>query len=303
MVMSSPLAGALMITFWAPASICLRASSALVNRPVDSTTISAPSSFQGRLAGSFSATTLSGVPSTSRPSSSYPTSPWNRPSTESYFSRFARVRGSVRSLTATKSKSAPLCLAARNRLRPIRPNPLIPILAPIASSSDRTLVGAAPPAQGRATTILVPLDVRARASVPVEVAVLDGHGKAVPREVAREVLGHHHGPVAPAGTPDADHQVGLPLRHVARHRDVEQRREPLHEPAVGVLALHVVADLRVRAGQRPKLRHPVGVREEADVEHDVDVAGQTELVAERNDRDLEPGLRRAPGERGADPVA
>ncbi len=33
-----------------------------------------------------------------------------------------------RSLTATKSMSAPRCFAARKKLRPIRPNPLIPTL-------------------------------------------------------------------------------------------------------------------------------------------------------------------------------
>src|SRR6266536_5108462 len=213
MVMSSPLAGALMITFWAPASMCLRASSALVNRPVDSTTISAPSSFQGRLAGSFSATTLSGVPSTTRPSSSYPTSPWNRPSTESYFSRFARVLGSVRSLTATKSKSAPLCLAARNRFRPIRPNPLIPILAPIASSSDRMLVGRRHLCGGAHHDNPSTPARSGPGLVAVEVAMFDGHGEILGGEVPGEVFGHHHGPVAPAGAADADHQVGLPLRH------------------------------------------------------------------------------------------
>ena len=46
-VMSSPLAGAEMMTFCAPASICLRAPSAVVNRPVDSRTRSTPRSFHG----------------------------------------------------------------------------------------------------------------------------------------------------------------------------------------------------------------------------------------------------------------
>src|SRR5438132_1419880 len=61
--MSSPLAGALTTTFCAPASMCFWASSRLVNSPVDSITISAPSSFQGRLAGSRSASTLIRWPS------------------------------------------------------------------------------------------------------------------------------------------------------------------------------------------------------------------------------------------------
>ena len=49
--MSGPLAGAEMMTFCAPASRCLAASSRFVKRPVDSITTSAPSSLQGSFAG------------------------------------------------------------------------------------------------------------------------------------------------------------------------------------------------------------------------------------------------------------
>src|SRR6478752_2353342 len=54
------------------------------------------------------------------------TSPSRRPRVESYFSNVARVLLSVRSLTATISMSAPEATTARKKLRPIRPNPLIP---------------------------------------------------------------------------------------------------------------------------------------------------------------------------------
>ena len=63
---------------------------------------------------------LPGEPSvceTSRPSG---------PRTESYLSRYAIVSASPRSFAATTSKSPPRCKCARNRLRPMRPNPLIP---------------------------------------------------------------------------------------------------------------------------------------------------------------------------------
>ena len=50
-VRSSPLAGAEIMTFLAPASMCPPACSASVNIPVDSTTISAPRSSQGRSGG------------------------------------------------------------------------------------------------------------------------------------------------------------------------------------------------------------------------------------------------------------
>ena len=65
MVMSSPFAGAEMMTFFAPPSMCLRRiGRASVKRPVDSSTMSTPRSFHGSFAGSFSAKTLISSPST-----------------------------------------------------------------------------------------------------------------------------------------------------------------------------------------------------------------------------------------------
>ena len=58
-VMSSPVAGAEMMTFLAPpASTCLRASAALVKKPVDSMTMSTPRSSHGSAAGSRSDSTF-----------------------------------------------------------------------------------------------------------------------------------------------------------------------------------------------------------------------------------------------------
>ena len=54
-VKSSFLAGAEMMTFFAPPSMCALALSASVKKPVDSMTTSAPRSFQGSAAGSRSA--------------------------------------------------------------------------------------------------------------------------------------------------------------------------------------------------------------------------------------------------------
>ena len=108
--------------------MCFEALSRSVNSPVDSTTISTPSSFHGRFAGSRSAVTRIGFPSMTRSSPSARTSPSNLPRTESYFNRWASVFVSVMSFTETTSKSAPCFLAARRKLRPMRPKPLIPIL-------------------------------------------------------------------------------------------------------------------------------------------------------------------------------
>jgi hypothetical protein len=134
-VMSSSLAGAEMMTFLAPPSMCCCASAALVKRPVDSMTMSMPRSFQGSLAGSRSASTLIDWPPTRMTSSATETSTGSRPNTLSYFSRWARVAGSVRSLAATISISPagmrpalPMVSAftARQKLRPMRPKPLMP---------------------------------------------------------------------------------------------------------------------------------------------------------------------------------
>ena len=57
-VFKSPLAGADIITFFAPASMWACAFSLSVNNPVHSKTISIPSSFQGSALGSFSEYTL-----------------------------------------------------------------------------------------------------------------------------------------------------------------------------------------------------------------------------------------------------
>ncbi len=126
MVTSSSVAGAEMMTFFAPAVTCFFAASALVKMPVDSITMSTPSSPQGRLAGSRSAMTLKVVPSTVMLSAVWLTSAWRVPRIESYLSRCARVLVSVRSFTPTISMSAPWDRTARKKLRPMRPNPLMP---------------------------------------------------------------------------------------------------------------------------------------------------------------------------------
>ncbi len=79
-VMSSPLAGAVITTFLAPPARWALALSASVKKPVDSMTISAPRSPQGSLAGSRSASTFSSSPSMLMPPSvrSMSTSPPKR---------------------------------------------------------------------------------------------------------------------------------------------------------------------------------------------------------------------------------
>ena len=64
MVRSSPVAGAEISTFLAPAETCARAASALVKKPVDSMTTSTPRSPHGRAPGSRLDSTLNSLPST-----------------------------------------------------------------------------------------------------------------------------------------------------------------------------------------------------------------------------------------------
>src|ERR1051325_5015717 len=65
-VMSSPLAGAEITTFFAPAVRCLAACSRSVKRPVLSSTSSTPSSFHGSFSGSLIAVTRISRPFTTR---------------------------------------------------------------------------------------------------------------------------------------------------------------------------------------------------------------------------------------------
>ena len=141
-VTSGSLAGAEMITFLAPAARCLAASSRAVKKPVDSITTSTPRSAQGSAAGSRSERTLISLPSTEIEPSPASTSPGKRPRIESYLSRWARVAGSVRSLTATNSRSAPAACAARKTLRPIRPKPLMPTFTAMKSNPPGVVVHA-----------------------------------------------------------------------------------------------------------------------------------------------------------------
>src|SRR3954452_11651491 len=125
-VMSGSVAGAEMMTLFAPASRCFCAPARSVKKPVDSITTSTPRSPHGSVAGSRSASPFNSLPFTFSDPASTSTSPSKRPSTESYRRRCAIVSTSPRSLKATISKSPSRSSAARKKLRPIRPNPLIP---------------------------------------------------------------------------------------------------------------------------------------------------------------------------------
>src|SRR5438067_5453846 len=128
-VKSWPLAGAEMITFFAPAAMCFWASTRAVNRPEHSSTMSQPCCLWGSSDGSRLAVTAIFLPLTTMESSSASTFPSKIPCTESYLKRWARVLGLSMSLMWTTSKLTPRRMAARRMLRPMRPKPLIAIRA------------------------------------------------------------------------------------------------------------------------------------------------------------------------------
>src|ERR1700722_2852179 len=117
-----------MMTFFAPASTCALAVVQVVNRPVDSFTASTRGSRHGSLAGSRSARILIDLPPAWMVSPDTDTSAARVPSTVSYLSRCAIVAMSPRSFAATISmpRSPSAALAALQKLRPMRPKPLIP---------------------------------------------------------------------------------------------------------------------------------------------------------------------------------
>ena len=123
--LAESLVGALMTTRLAPAARCLLAPSKSVNRPVDSTTYSAPTLPQGSSAGLRTAVVGISFPLTRMPFSFGSTVPSNLPCVLSYFSRYARFSGGNKSLMPTNSMFG-LLIPARKTSRPMRPNPLMP---------------------------------------------------------------------------------------------------------------------------------------------------------------------------------
>src|SRR5437763_4864676 len=144
-VASTLVAGAEMITRRAPPSMWAAALFPSVKMPVLSITTSTPSSDHGSALGSRSANTLiSSEPTLMAPSVAC--TPSNRPRVESKARRWAFVSGGMRSLMATTRRSASDARAARRKLRPIRPNPLMPtrtdmcrppLYAPLSDQIDK----------------------------------------------------------------------------------------------------------------------------------------------------------------------
>src|SRR5436190_3096320 len=242
-VASAPAEGADTITKGAPASRCIDACSLLEKIPVDSITMSSPRSDHGRAFGSRSARIWISSPSTSMPPSVTRTWASHLPRMVSYWRRWAMSSLEPRSLAATKSMSAPRCLAARKKLRPMRPNPLMPtrMLMVLTCSSSRG--GPAIRADQPGPIQFGDLADRSLLDVAVE---HDG-SQAPAAQVLGHRLGDHDRSMAAPGAPEGDGEVRLPLCHVGREQQVEEALQLVEERGGGRLAEHVDAHIRVES--------------------------------------------------------
>merc|ERR1712048_795528 len=124
---SASLAGAEMITFFAPPSTCFMQPSVVVKAPVDSQTYSTPALLQGISVGSRVAERVTSIPLILRPPSVNSTVPAKRPWTVSCSNKYFMYSGDIGELMCLRTKSS-RSIAIRATWRPMRPKPLIPNL-------------------------------------------------------------------------------------------------------------------------------------------------------------------------------
>merc|ERR1719409_2608558 len=124
---SASLAGAEMMTFLAPPSMCFMQPSVEVKAPVDSQTYSTPVSFHGISVGSRVADRVTLRPLISRPPSTISQVPGKRPCTVSCSRRYFMYSGDIGELMCLSTKES-RSMAMRTTWRPMRPKPLTPSL-------------------------------------------------------------------------------------------------------------------------------------------------------------------------------
>merc|ERR1719261_585071 len=124
---SASLAGAEMITFLAPPSMCFMQSGVVVKAPVDSQTYSTPVSFHGISVGSRVAESVTGRPLMERPPSMISQVPGKRPCTVSCSRRYFMYSGDIGELMCLSTNDS-RSMAMRTTWRPMRPKPLTPSL-------------------------------------------------------------------------------------------------------------------------------------------------------------------------------
>merc|ERR1719439_481108 len=132
---SASFAGAEMITFLAPPSMCFMQSGVVVKAPVDSQTYSTPVSFHGISVGSRVAESVTGRPLMERPPSMISQVPGKRPWTVSCSSRYFMYSGDMGELMCLSTNDS-RSMAMRTTWRPMRPKPLTPSLIGASGLAD-----------------------------------------------------------------------------------------------------------------------------------------------------------------------
>merc|ERR1719502_1650374 len=149
---SASLAGAEMMTFLAPPSMCFMQPSVVVNAPVDSHTYSTPTSFPGISVGSRVADRVTLRPLIERPPSTISHVPGKRPWTVSCSRRYFMYSGVMGELMCFSTKAS-RSMAMRTTWRPMRPKPLTPSL--IGASGLVDMIGEARPSEAVAMDSIV----------------------------------------------------------------------------------------------------------------------------------------------------
>merc|ERR1719327_1931962 len=134
---SASLAGAEMITFLAPPSMCFMQPSVVVKAPVDSQTYSTPAVPQGISVGSRVAESETGRPLITRPSPESSQVPLKRPCTVSCSRKYFMYSGDIGELMCLSTKES-RSIAMRTTWRPMRPKPLTPSLIGASGLADMT---------------------------------------------------------------------------------------------------------------------------------------------------------------------
>merc|ERR1719284_2124303 len=138
---SASLAGAEMMTFLAPPSMCFMQPSVVVKAPVDSQTYSTPVSFHGISVGSRVAERETSTPLILRPSPASSQVPEKRPCTVSCSSRYFMYSGAIGELMCLRMNES-RSIAMRTTWRPMRPKPLTPSLIGASGFDDMRMAGA-----------------------------------------------------------------------------------------------------------------------------------------------------------------
>merc|ERR1719446_926091 len=152
---SASLAGAEMMTFLAPPSMCFMQSGVVVKAPVDSQTYSTPVSFHGISVGSRVAESVTGRPLMERPPSMISQVPSNRPCTVSCSSKYFMYSGDIGELMCLSTNDS-RSMAMRTTWRPMRPKPLTPILMGASGLVD--MMGDARPSEAEASESMIEIE-------------------------------------------------------------------------------------------------------------------------------------------------